>query len=1015
MENILPFKIISTEEEVFLQYENFSDKNIFKLLSINTNKNEIKIENSDILKNKYITRQYRAKAILGIINIKEVEFVLFVTSSETIGKMKGENIYRISEVDFCEIPNKKLNKSEYIDEDQIKYFKEGISKLLKLGFYYSFGLDLTNSQQNQSKILLKKAKENNNSNNENINSFDSKIKKIYQTTCKKYFFNYNLYKIFLNPETSEPFDYTFITPIICGYIGMCDYSINNNNNKKIEFILITRRSQNYAGTRYNTRGINDDGNVANFCESEQILIYDNNIMCSFCQLRGSVPVFFEQIGITATTDITRNKSLTIDAFTKHLQEINKDFALIYFINLLNQKKSTEAPIIAEFEKQIKFRKDNNKFRYVYFDMQNECQKDNYSRIDNLINTISPTIELFNFFACSIKTNDIYSIQKGTPRTNCLDCLDRTNVVQTRISWKILEKMFDFLKIDQNTKINIFNPNENFFLVGNNILKEKIKNIWADNGDQISIQYAGTASTITTVTKTGGHNFMGFIQHSIATVSRIYQGNFEDDFKQECINILLQKNINEQTISLEYKNELFLRKNEFTKFMDFTLFIGNYNLEEKYLGNDKDILNWLTSYKNNPLEGNGQNDIDDLKNKCPEFYILGFEEIKSNYIVKLKENISRILNKINNKSDDPYQFMKELEQNGTYILVFIKASCIKYMHKFDQIIIKKRYGSKKGSCLLRFNINDTSLALACNHLSYGEEKNEERKEEIKDILNSVFKKYPNLNFKYHDYFFLFGDLNIRLELWLNDQLMIDLVKKRSTETNGDFNKLYNYDQFLKYEKESNIIAEMCEAKIKFSPTYKYYIGSTNYDTTKRTPSWCDRIFYKKYSMTKPLAYNKCLLTVSDHQPIYGVYKIRTEIIDKEQRKNILNQIIKEKQNNLKKEKKNKDKNDINNNNLNTQNITEKPNEIEKTNTTELNNNENYINLTKKYFNEEKNSQTKESNTNENISKPKDNNQSEKEKIHNENKDFDENKINEDNINDNFNIDNYNNSLKETKNN
>ena len=94
-------------------------------------------------------------------------------------------------------------------------------------------------------------------------------------------------------------------------------------------------------------------------------------MCSFCQLRGSVPIFFEQIGITATTDITRDKHLTIDAFTKHLQEINKDFALIYFINLLNKKKSIEAPIIAEFEKQIKFRKDNNKFRYIYFDMQNE--------------------------------------------------------------------------------------------------------------------------------------------------------------------------------------------------------------------------------------------------------------------------------------------------------------------------------------------------------------------------------------------------------------------------------------------------------------------------------------------------------------------------------------------------------------------------------------------------------------------------------------------------------------------
>ena len=935
MESEKIFRVISTEEEIFIQYKNSLTPNIIKLLSININKNEIKIENPEMLKNISKIRKTKAKAILGIIKIKEIEFLLYVTSSEIVGKIKGETIYKISEVDFCEIPNKNLNKNEYADEFQIKYIKEGISKLLKLGFYYSFGLDLTNSQQNQSKIIynLMKGKYKNTKkeddieiiNNETISVFSSKIKNIYKTTYKKYFFNYNLYKKFINPETSEPIDYTFITPIICGFIKMFDYEIDK---KKLQFILITRRSQNYAGTRYNTRGINDDGNVANFCESEQILIYDNTIMCSFCQLRGSVPIFFEQIGFTAATDITRNKNLTIDAFTKHLQEINKDFSLIYFINLLNQKKSIEAPIIAEFEKQIKFRKDNNKFRYIYFDMQNECPKDNYSRIDNLINTISPIIRLFGFFACNLKTNQIFSIQKGTPRTNCLDCLDRTNVVQTRITWKILENMFSFLKIDHKMILNIFNQNESFFLVSNNDFKEKMKDVWADNGDQISIQYAGTASTITTVTKTGGHNLRGFIQHSIATVSRIYQGNFEDDFKQECINILLQKDLNDEFISLEFKNQLFLRKNEFTQFMDFTLFIGNFNLSEKNMDNDNDILNWLTSYKNLPLEENIH--TKELKTKLPEFYILGFEEIKSNYDKKIKEKITKMLHQINNNSNDPYQFMKELEQSGTYILVFVKASCIKYINNFDQLYIKKSYVSNKGSCLIRFNINDTSLALSCNHLSYGEDKNEERKEEIKDILNSTFKKYPNLNFKNYDYFFFFGDLNIRLDLWLNDQLMIDLVKNRSRETNGDFTKLYSHDQFLKYENQSIIISEMSEAKIKFSPTYKYYIGSTSYDTTKRIPSWCDRIFYKKYSETIPLAYNKCLLTISDHQPIYGVYKIRTEIVNKKIRQNILNQLFKEKQKSLKKEKKDINKNDINNSDMSTKDSSESLNEIKYSN-------------------------------------------------------------------------------------
>ena len=54
---------------------------------------------------------------------------------------------------------------------------------------------------------------------------------------------------------------------------MFDYQIND---KIVQFVLITRRSQNFAGTRYNTRGINDDGNVANYCESEHILYMSKN-------------------------------------------------------------------------------------------------------------------------------------------------------------------------------------------------------------------------------------------------------------------------------------------------------------------------------------------------------------------------------------------------------------------------------------------------------------------------------------------------------------------------------------------------------------------------------------------------------------------------------------------------------------------------------------------------------------------------------------------------------------------
>jgi hypothetical protein len=70
--------------------------------------------------------------------------------------------------------------------------------------------------------------------------------------------------------------------------------------------------------------------------------------------------------------------------------------------------------------------------------------------------------------------------------------------------------------------------------------ESFKEIWGDNGDFISIQYAGTASTHTTVTKNGKHTFLGLFQHGLVSITRFYQGSFEDGFKQKCYDMFLQK-------------------------------------------------------------------------------------------------------------------------------------------------------------------------------------------------------------------------------------------------------------------------------------------------------------------------------------------------------------------------------------------------------------------------------------------------------------------------------------------
>jgi hypothetical protein len=316
---------------------------------------------------------------------------------------------------------------------------------------------------------------------------------------------------------------------------------------------------------------------------------------------------------------------------------------------------------------------------------------------------------------------------------------------------------------------------------------------------------------------------------------------------------LQKDVQENLHQdPEVNFELLNRKKQYTKFNDCFIFIGTYNLSGKTIDNAIDLVTWLMSYKDNPL-----NQEHNLNNINPDFYILGFQEIvdlnSTNLLIKsntdkkekLKSLINNLLLTSFQNNNDSYQFMKELDLVGLYVLIFVKSSLINYIKNFDYQIIKtglKGTLGNKGSLLLRFNINDTSIALSCSHLSSGQDKNEERKNELINILTSNFKKYPSLAFKDYDYYFIFGDVNARLDLSLNDKIINDLIKNHSKDTNTEFSCLFQHDQFNEYQKENTIIGEMGEASVKFSPSYKYIIGETNYHISFNLLAPASRYFH-----------------------------------------------------------------------------------------------------------------------------------------------------------------------------
>jgi hypothetical protein len=79
------------------------------------------------------------------------------------------------------------------------------------------------------------------------------------------------------------------------------------NGRHMQLCLISRRSRYRAGTRYFRRGIDETGHVANFNETEQVLLVEKQAstgatsddafaakLC-FVQIRGSVPLFWAEV------------------------------------------------------------------------------------------------------------------------------------------------------------------------------------------------------------------------------------------------------------------------------------------------------------------------------------------------------------------------------------------------------------------------------------------------------------------------------------------------------------------------------------------------------------------------------------------------------------------------------------------------------------------------------------------------------------------------------------------------
>lgn len=91
---------------------------------------------------------------------------------------------------------------------------------------------------------------------------------------------------------------------------------------------------------------------------------------------------------------------------------------------------------------------NQNVRYEAFDFHAECRHMRWDRLNVLMDRLSHDQEQMGYFLLS-KDGALLSVQDGVFRTNCIDCLDRTNVVQSMLAKRVLNEALSRLGILRN--------------------------------------------------------------------------------------------------------------------------------------------------------------------------------------------------------------------------------------------------------------------------------------------------------------------------------------------------------------------------------------------------------------------------------------------------------------------------------------------------------------------------------------------------------------------------------------
>ncbi|XP_073027957.1 phosphoinositide phosphatase SAC7-like [Primulina eburnea] len=438
--------------------------------------------------------------VIGMLKLVAGSYLFVITERECVGSYLGYPIFKIKSMKVFPCDHSLKNSPE-----EQKKMESEFSHLLNvaertIGLYFSYDVNITLSTQRLHDL-----------------GDESKLLPLWRQADPRFLWNSYMLEVLIDNKLDP-----YLLPIMQGSFQNFQAAIVKDI---LDVTLIARRCTRRTGTRMWRRGSDSDGFVANFVETEQI-VQLNGYTASFIQVRGSIPLLWDQIvdlRYKPKFEIVRPEEAP-RVVERHFLDLRKKYGNVLAVDLVN-KHGGEGRLCEKFGDAMQ-NVVSDDIRYLHFDFHKVCGHVQFERLSILYDQIEDFL-IKNRYLLLNEKGDKVEGQVGIVRTNCIDCLDRTNVTQSMIARKMLEF--------QLRRLGVFSAEETIATHPN--FDESFKILWANHGDDISIQYSGTPALKGDFVRFGHRTMQGIMKDGWNALMRYYLNNFCDGTKQDAIDLL----------------------------------------------------------------------------------------------------------------------------------------------------------------------------------------------------------------------------------------------------------------------------------------------------------------------------------------------------------------------------------------------------------------------------------------------------------------------------------------------